>query len=301
MNNRSMRSNRWIVSGSLALLGVVAACSTSEAPTPPSSPNQSTTVMTKVQAESLGTVLAADADAMIEGTSFNVTGNFGLASPAPVSGCNLTPSPMPIVNSDSDFVPDSERIDFTGCGFATRRGTVTLAGTIDFIDPTPTTTDHAVKTVFTGLTQTATDSAGDTLRRFTEDGSRELVGTSSVFQFTETNFLTTWKSGDRSATHLKNWSAMFTADTAGTITSFRLPNGTWDLSGTSTYTRTDSAGSDTLSITVSTNPGLHFNRACTEWPRFDAGTLTAVATKNGATATVTVAFTACGQFTVTKS
>jgi hypothetical protein len=36
-------------------------------------------------------------------------------------------------------------------------------------------------------------------------------------------------------------------------------------------------------------------------PRFDAGTLTAVVTRNGATSTVTVQFTACGTYTVTRS
>lgn len=292
------RLYRWCTTGALGVVVLLGACSRTEAPT---SSTQSTSIMTQVQAESLGQVLAADADAMIEGTSFDLTGMLGLASPASLTGCMPTPSPTPVSNSDSDLVPDSVRIDFTGCTFDTRRGTVTLGGTIDFIDPTPTTTDHAIKTVFTGFNQTTTDAQSDTTRRFTEDGFREVIGTSSDFQFTETNFLTTWKSGDRSANHFKNWSATFTADTAGTITSFRLPSGTWDINGTSTYIRTDDQVTDTLSLTVSTNPGLHFNRSCTDWPRFDAGTLTAVVTKNGATATVTIAFTACGQFTVTKS
>jgi hypothetical protein len=54
-------------------------------------------------------------------------------------------------------------------------------------------------------------------------------------------------------------------------------------------------------VTVTTNPALHYNATCTVVPRFDAGTLTAVVTRNGATSTVTVQFTACGTYTVTRT
>ncbi|HTR22035.1 MAG TPA: hypothetical protein VMH88_14390 [Gemmatimonadales bacterium] len=292
----------------LGLLVAIGACTTSEAPSSQQTNPPPPPLLSKAQADSLGQVVAVDADAMIEGTGFDATavlpfspaGAASLSSPSSGPWCMPTKSPDPVTNSDGDPVPDSVRIDFTGCTFGTRHGTVTLGGTIDFIDPTPTTTDRAIKTVYTGFAQTTTDAQGDTIWAFTEDGSREAIGTSSALQFTEANFLTTWRWRDRSAQHLKNWSAMFTADTAGTITSRRLPSGTWDLSGTSTYIRS-AADTDTLSFTVATNPGLHYNRSCMDWPRFDSGTLTAVVTKNGATATVTIAFTACGQFTVTKS
>ncbi len=313
MTKRSLY--RCFATGALSLAFAIGACSNSEAPSPSQvnnpqpQPQPQTPFLSKAQAESLGQVMALDADAMIEGTTFNGTsvipfglaGTTGLTSAVSLSGCMPSISPMPIVNSDLDPVPDSVRIDFTSCSFNTLRGTVSLAGTIDFVDPTPDSTDHAIKTVFTGFDQTVTDSAGDTVRAFTEDGTREVIGTSSVLQFTETNFLTTWKSGDDFAQHLKNWSSTFTADTAGTITSFRLPSGTWDINGTSTFVRTDSTVTDTLSLNASTNPGLHFNRSCTDSPRFDSGTLTVVVTKNSAKATVTITFTACGKFTVTKT
>jgi len=100
------------------------------------------------------------------------------------------------------------------------------------------------------------------------------------------------------ANHTRNWSATFTADVAGSITfDSPLPSGTWNLAGTSTWTR----GSRTHQVTVTTNPALHFNASCTVVPRFDAGTLTAVVTRNGTVSTVTVQFTACGQYTVTRS
>ncbi|HWC74763.1 MAG TPA: hypothetical protein VG454_12580 [Gemmatimonadales bacterium] len=40
---------------------------------------------------------------------------------------------------------------------------------------------------------------------------------------------------------------------------------------------------------------------CTAAPRFDAGKITAVVVRGTSTMTVTVEFTACGQYTVTRS
>ena len=58
-------------------------------------------------------------------------------------------------------------------------------------------------------------------------------------------------------------------------------------------------GPHSYSLSVTTNPQLHYNASCTKAPRFDAGTLTAVITRANATATVTIQFTGCGQYTVT--
>jgi len=69
------------------------------------------------------------------------------------------------------------------------------------------------------------------------------------------------------------------------------------INGSSTYT----SGTNNYSLSVSTNPPLHHNAGCTVQPRFDAGTLTASVTKNGTTSHVTIQFTACGQYTVTRS
>jgi hypothetical protein len=56
----------------------------------------------------------------------------------------------------------------------------------------------------------------------------------------------------------------------------------------------------TWSASVTTNPALHYNAACTDAPRFDAGTLTLVVTRTGATSTVTIDYTGCGQYDVTR-
>src|SRR5439155_215529 len=77
----------------------------------------------------------------------------------------------------------------------------------------------------------------------------------------------------------------------------RLPSGTLSIDGTSTWTR----GTNSYSLTVSTDPVLHYNASCTVRPKFDAGTIKTTVTRNGTTSTVTIAFTACGQYTVTRS
>src|SRR5438034_202201 len=90
----------------------------------------------------------------------------------------------------------------------------------------------------------------------------------------------------------------FTADVPGSIQpDARLPSGTLSIEGTSTWTR----GTNTYSLVVSTDPVLHYNASCTVRPKFDAGTLHVTVTRNGTASNVTVAFTACGQYTVTRS
>ncbi len=76
-----------------------------------------------------------------------------------------------------------------------------------------------------------------------------------------------------------------------------LPSGTWNIGGTSSWTR----GAATYSLTVTTSPALHYNASCTAAPRFDAGTVVIVVMRGGRSATVTIEFTACGEFTTTRS
>jgi hypothetical protein len=76
------------------------------------------------------------------GMPFAVAPMQGAPLTSPSSGsCTPTTSPTPPTNSDGDPVPDSVRVDFTGCTFAGGSFTATLSGTIDFVDPTPAVTD----------------------------------------------------------------------------------------------------------------------------------------------------------------
>jgi len=282
----------------VAAAALLAACNTVESPV---------SGLTQLEANALAEEVTTDAAALAEGSMFSSSSGvpltIGPMAAAPVmtvgsGSCAPAKSPASPTNSDTDPVPDSVRFDFTGCTYSNPPYTATLAGTIDFIDPTPTDSDFALKTVYTAFSRSLTNTVTHVTRSAVEDGTRTLTGSTSQLQRTETNFRTdyTFATG-ATASHLRTWSATFTADVAGSIQPDSLPSGDWNLTGTSTWT----SGSRTYSLSVTTNPQLHFNADCTVEPRLDAGTLAAVVMKNGVTTNVTIQFTACGQYTVTRS
>jgi hypothetical protein len=284
----------------LALVGT--ACTTATEP-------KAGNVLTRAQADSVAQVVTADLDAVTQGATFSpVTGvpfaapEPGMALTSPPSATCPTISPNPPTNSDGDRVPDSVRFDFTGCSFAGREASITLSGTIDIVDPTATTTDIAIKTVYTDFTRALTAQARDRSWSVKQNGTRMFIGSGSTLQAVEKDFRTDYTYGDGStASHVKNWTATFTADVAGSIRPDFLPSGVWNVLGSSTFTR----GTRSHALTVKTDPALHYNAACTVRPKFDAGTLTAEVTRSEGTtvqhSTVTIQFTACGQYTVTRT
>ncbi len=295
---RSISRSAWrLVAGSL-VAALFAACNNATSPT-----NQ----LTQLEAAAVGEEVATDAAALSEGASFNTSSGVPLGVgpmaaspvlPAGTANCTPTKSPASPTNSDGDPVPDSMRFDFTGCTFSNPPYTATLGGTIDFVDPTPTVTDLALKTVYTNFSRSITNTTTHLTRTAVENGARTVSGTSSQLQRSETGFRTDYTfANGATATHIRTWSATFTADVAGSIKPDSLPSGNWNLTGTSTWT----SGAFSYSLSVTTNPQLHFNATCTVEPRLDAGTLMAVVTKNGVTTNVTIQFTACGQYTVTRS
>ncbi|HET7295699.1 MAG TPA: hypothetical protein VFI66_01060 [Gemmatimonadales bacterium] len=282
----------------VAAAALLAACSTVESPG---------SGLTQVEANALAEEVTTDAAALTEGSTFSSSSGMPLTigpmtaapvMPASSGSCSPTKSPTSPSNSDTDPVPDSVRFDFTGCTYTSGSYTASLGGTIDFIDPTPSDSDFALKTVYTDFSRSVTNTVTHLTRSAVENGSRTLSGSTSQLQRTETDFRTdyTFASG-ATASHVRTWSATFTADVAGSIKPDSLPSGDWNLAGTSTWT----SGVGTYALSVTTNPQLHFNATCTVEPRLDAGTLAAVVMKNGVTTNVTIQFTACGQYTVTRS
>ena len=293
---RTVRNPSTLAAATLAAL-VFAACTDTQSPS-------STPVLSQSQAQAVGDVVANDVAALPEGMSFSASGSgllAQLAAPAAVGAmpaCTPTRTPASPANSDGDPIPDSVHVDFAGCTGSSGSYTLTISGTIDFVDPTPTTTDFGLRTRYTDFTRSVTNTATSQTRSTKENGVREVIASASGLQETETNFRTdvTFPNGT-TASHGRDWSVTFTPDQGGTIQHDHLPSGTLDVSGTSTWT----SGSNSYALSVSTNPPLHYNATCTVGPRFDAGTVTAQVTKNGATTTVTVTFTACGEYTVHRS
>jgi hypothetical protein len=260
--------------------------------------------LSQAQADSMGDVVVADVENELDaGTAASgigfVPGAPSSAALSPSLRCVPDISPLPAINSDADPVPDSVRVTFTDCVIGFRRGADTIRGSIDIIDPTPMGTDRSLKLAFTDFARVFVDRH-DHSASITVNGSREALRDGSQLSQTEVDFRTDYVFGDgATASHVRNWAIDFTADVPGSIVhDAALPSGVLDITGSSTFTRNDMTQFD---LQVSTSIPLHFDATCTDRPRFSVGTLKAVVTKQGATATVTIQFTACGQFTITKS
>ena len=280
-----------------AALAALAACRTEQMA------STQTSILTQAQADSLGDVVSADVQSELDAAT--ASSGLGFIPGAPVGPLTANPlfcvpqvSPTPPVDADSDRVPDSVRITFDNCvtGFNDRD---TVRGTIDIVDPTPTAHDRSIKQVFTDFERIFVDRHGHRAV-FSVNGTREIVRDSSQLSQTSTDFRTayTFGNGD-SIVDLRNWAIVFTADVPGSIhRDAPLPSGTLTINGSSTVTF-DNATVFALDVTTPTT--LHRDAGCTQRPQFDAGKVVAVVTRHGTTATVTIEFTACGQFTVTKS
>ncbi len=293
---RTTRNAGTLAAATLAAL-VIAACTDTQSPT-------STSGLTQPQAQAVGDVVASDIATLPEGMTFSASGSGQLAQLAPPAAVGTTPActpsrtPASPANSDGDPIPDSVHVDFAGCTSSSGSYTVTVSGTIDFVDPTPTTTDFGLRTRYTDFTRSVANTATNQTRSTKENGVREVIASASGLQETETNFRTDHTFFDgTTASHVRDWSVTFTPDQGGTIQHDHLPSGTLAVSGTSTWT----SGSNSYSLSINTDSPLHYNATCTVGPRFDAGAVTTKVTKNGVTTTVTVTFTACGQYTVQRS
>lgn len=288
---------RSMIGLALAAGAALAACSTDHT-------GPAAGVLSQAQADSLGDVVTADIQSELDVAT--ATSGTGLVPGAPVGPLTGPPllclpqiSPAQPANSDGDRVPDSVRITFTNCVISFRQSSDTVRGTIDIVDPTPTITDRSLRQVFTDFARIFVDRHGH-VASITLNGARQAIRDSAELSQTSTNFRTDYRfSNGDSASDLRNWNIVFTAASAGAIRpDAPLPSGTLTINGSSTLTLNDTT---VFSLQVSTPVTLHRDATCDLRPQFDAGTVVAVVTKKGVTATITIQFTACGQFTVTRS
>jgi hypothetical protein len=281
----------------VAAIAALAACRTEQVVSP------HTSILTQAQADSLGDVVSADVQSELDAAT--ASSGLGFIPGAPVGPLTANPlfcvpqiSPTPPADADSDRVPDSVRISFDNCAIGFNNQD-TVRGTIDIVDPTPAVRDRSIKQVFTDFARIFVDRHGHRAS-FAVNGTRQIIRDSSEISQTSTDFRTvyTFANGD-SVVDLRNWAIVFTADVPGSIhRDAPLPSGTLTINGSSTVTFDDST---VFSLAVTTPTTLHRDATCDQRPQFDAGKVVAVVTRHGATATITIEFTACGQFTVTKS
>lgn len=277
-----------------ALALVVAACDTN--PGEPAS-----TTLSRAEAEAIAQVVSADVAGLSEAAAYDGFMNIPFAPSAtgPRDPACVTRSPDPAANSDADPVPDSVRLTYADCIFSRPTVTVELNGIVDVLDLHPTVADHAIKWVVIDFTRDVTHLISGETTTSVENGTRIVSANSSVLQHQLIDFRThlTFPNGS-TASHEKDWSATFTADVEGSISPRQaLPSGTWVINGTSAWTH----GERSASLSISTEVPLHYNAECQEAPKFDAGKLVITMTRGDRTATVTIEYIACGQYTVTRS
>src|SRR2546426_6681937 len=94
------------------------------------------------------------------------------AGSSAASQCLPTVSPTPVADADKDGVPDSVRFDYSGCVISHPLAIDSLSGTIDLIDPTKLTADHAVERVFTDLKRVRVNLVSGAKTSVTENGTR---------------------------------------------------------------------------------------------------------------------------------
>ena len=104
--------------------------------------------------------------------------------------CAPTRTPASPADTDSDGVPDSVRIDFTGCVLSWPFETDTVRGTIDVLDPTPSVADHAVERIFTDVARVRVFTLSGKFTSETRNGTRLTHRDATTLQNTETNFRT---------------------------------------------------------------------------------------------------------------
>lgn len=270
-----------------ALLGT--ACSSNTGP--------ASAAISSAQADTVSQVIVNDAQSEVDYSSA-IGASVYIPGGAPAAAGCVSRTPASPSNSDSDPVPDSVRLTFTNCIVTYPLSSDTVNGAIDVLDPTPVLADHAWKHIFTNLTRIHVGPLGHE-SSITLNGTRQIVGDSAQLTFTSTNVETDfqWANG-ATASHIRSWNLAFTADTAGQIVfDSQLPSGSLSITGTSTWTR----GANTWTIDASTPSPLHYDVTCTVRPKFDSGTFKAVVTRNSLTTNVMIQFTACGQYTVTRS
>jgi hypothetical protein len=286
-----------------ALALTVGACSDGSGPS-----GTTSNTLTSIQAQDLGSDVAQDMAEVTETSVYDQSTGVQFASLTAGSHLVVPPpacvviTPVPVVNSDSDIIPDSVDFDYGNCVFTRAGGVITdsLSGTIDFLDPLPTVPSFGVRHIFTNFRRSRSNNLFPG-RSFVavHNGVREWGASPDTLGHTITNFVTVWTHpSGRTTTHTKDWVARFTATTPGTIgLGLPLPAGTWVLNGTGKWTTLNR----TWDIQISTTAPLAYDPSCTEAPRLTSGTLNLVVTRNTEVTNIQVDFTGCGTYAVTRT
>ncbi|MGH7534098.1 MAG: hypothetical protein ACREMG_00790, partial [Gemmatimonadales bacterium] len=169
-------------------------------------------------------------------------------------------------------------------------GTLDLVGQLRLEDPAPQAAGFGFDAALTALRVSFTGPSAEASYDVTRNGLRSLSGSTAGLQLvTDLQLIRTF-SGHADAAVEQQWTVAFTPETPLQI-NLPLPSGTLDVSGALGWTR----GTESLTLVITTPVPLHYDAACGETQRIDAGELRAAGEFDGITGYVRLTWSDCGE------
>jgi hypothetical protein len=209
-------------------------------------------------------------------------------------------TPADPVDSDQDGIPDSFSEAWgSDCADTSGGETFSISGSISISDPTPNTPDLAYSATLDNFGIQESGSTADLTLNIngalgvTETLSSIDVSANYSYNFAETSPQTLTEAITEKLTSTYSFAA--TSSLLTEATANPLPAGTFSLSGTETFT----VNSTAYSFTVSTPTPLTVDvSTCPTGPT--SGVVTVSFSGQGGSGTVTITWTACNTYTVSK-
>ena len=186
--------------------------------------------------------------------------SFSLAGAPPGTGCATVSSST---DTDGDGAPDLATYTFAlpACSFTGfRGGTLEITGSVDLSDPTPAVADFAYQATLHDLEFKFTGPMGNLSFTAVRNGTRMLTGNAAGASLSNQITVERTFPVRQPATVSHNLLLTFTPDQGESLALGQpLPNGTFEKSGTLTWTR----GSTTRTFAITTVDPLVWDASCT--------------------------------------
>lgn len=261
-----MRRTLWATTASTLAASLViglSACSDS------TNPSGGTTI-SAAETNDIGEAVADEVDQSVgsltlEGAaagkaSAQSAASFSLAGAPPGTGCATVSSST---DTDGDGAPDLATYTFAlpACSFTGfRGGTLEITGSVDLSDPTPSVADFAYLATLHDLEFKFTGPMGNLSFTAVRNGTRMLTGNAAGASLSNQITVERTFPVRQPATVSHNLLLTFTPDQGESLAIGQpLPNGTFEKSGTLTWTR----GNTTRTFAITTVEPLVWDASCT--------------------------------------
>jgi hypothetical protein len=241
-----------------------------------------------ISASDAGDISVAESDEVEQAVSA-LTTPAGVSAELPTApGCATVDDET---DTDGDFQPDDATYTFLlpACHFVGfRGGSLDVTGTITLADPTPSAPDLAIVATLSGFTFTFTSPDQSRTYSAVRNGTRTLTGNAQGASLSNQVTVVRSRPNRADATVVHNLLLTFTpAQGASLAFGEPLPNGTFERSGTFTWSR----GSRSLAFTVTTVAPIVWDASCTTDRKISSGE-THAALEDGSY--IKTVWTACG-------